>query len=177
MIKCKNSIYSIVFFGIVLLFSVVACKDECDPELNDEVGKEFFTVEYRSKSGQNYIEDVYNRSRVFAYLDKSGGTNPNAKLELLDSAVNEGKFGPFKFTRDFIDPVTGKVNGPKFLGISHVYDYYLVKDLFGTDTLRVRFYMGVDECNQRWRQIRYYLNGDTLDTFEDQQQAEIVIVE
>jgi len=154
------------------------CEDECDPSLNEEVGDEFFTLEYRTPGGQNYLTDIFNPSEVFVYLDTTGGRIPEPPIELIRPAFKDGKFGPFRFTQRFINPALDQVNGIAFDGVVHTFDYHIYKgEDFGEDVLRVEFLLEVDQCNRKWKMIRYFFNERLLDEFNEVQQAEIVIVQ
>ncbi|RMG27047.1 MAG: hypothetical protein D6730_07980 [Bacteroidetes bacterium] len=159
------------------MWSWQSCVTPCDSSLNEAVGDEYFTVEYRTPAGDNYLDKVYNPSNVVVYMDPSGGKDPVPNFVLVQPAFEEGKFGPFRFTADFIDPATQQLNTIKLYGQAYKFDYYIKKDTYGTDTISVEFLMQVDECNNSWRYIRYAINGIPQPNLEMNQQAEIVIVE
>ena len=171
-----NSLLVKVFI-LVCLFSFYACEEICDSALNEEVGDEYFTVEYRSPAGDNYLEGIYNTSNVVVYMDPSGGENPVPDLQLIKPGYENGKFGPFRFTENFIDPATQNVNTVQLYGRVQKYDYFIKKDTYGQDTISLSFLMEVDECNNFWRFIRYSINGIPQVQLDLDQQAEIVIVE
>ncbi len=166
----------LVFLAAWVIFS--GCSEDCDPSLNEEIGDEFFTIEYQTPAGQNYLTEIYNTSEVFVYLDTTGGRIPEPPIELIRPAFKDGKFGPFRYTERFINQALDQVNQISFDGVLHQFDYHIYKgEEFGEDVLRVEFFLEVDECNRRWNTIRYFFNERLLDEFRDVQQAEIVIVE
>ena len=171
--------FSFSFWLIVLSIIILAtaCNDPCDGSSNDEVGGEFFTVEYRDPSGANYLTSTYNPNGIIVFLDTAGGESPNPKYELVSPGYENGKFGPFYFTERFIKATNDEVNSVLLFQNEYKFDYFIKKDTFGQDTLSVHFLVSVDECSYNWASIRYSLNGDPLPDYVDQRQAEIVIVE
>ncbi len=153
------------------------CEEECDPELSDTVGDEFFSITYQSSSGQNYLETTYDPSNIRVYLDPTGGEVEEPPLELFRPGYENGSFGPFFFTERFINITNGEVNPASLYGQRYKYDYYIKKDIANEDTISVDFFFTVDECNAYWASITYTLNGTVLTEYQNQQQAEIVIVE
>ena len=173
----NKGISFIYLLALVGIFSFSACTEQCDPANDDEVGGEFFTVEYRRPSGQNYLKTVWNPNNVYVYLDTTGGLDPAPNLEVFRPGHDGDKFGPFEFTDRFFNPATDQLNTVNFYGIRHTFDYHIVKDQQPEDVLRVEFFMEVNQCNREWKFIRYYLNDIILPEYNDQRQAEIVIVE
>lgn len=172
----KKTFFLIIAFILsALLF--VSCEDPCEGIESDEIGAEFFTVEYKDASGSNYLESIYNLNGVIVFVDTAGGTSPSPKYELISPGYKDGKFGPFNFTERYIQETNEAVNGSALYENPLSFDYFIKKDTFGQDTLRVEFLVAVDECREYWKYIRYFLNGDPLSQYENQQQAEILIVE
>lgn len=155
----------------------LGCKEPCDDSQNAQVGDEYFTVEYLDADGNNYLNTVYNPAGIVVYLDTTGGEDPNPRYELISPGYENGKFGPFNFTERYINPTNDQFNDLLLVGNRFIYDYYIKKDTYGQDTLRVTFLLSADECNYFWREITYSLNGTVLPSYQDQQQAEIVITE
>lgn len=153
------------------------CVEACDPSLNDTVGDQFFSVEYKNAAGDNYLQSIYNLSNVVVFLDTTGGDDAVPEYELITPGFKDGRFGPFFYTGRYVVESTGQPNTVRLYGIPYKFDYYIKKDTYGQDTLSVEFVMEVDECNNFWKSIKYYHNGDLLPQFNDQEQAEIVIVE
>lgn len=172
--KLQNRFLLICF---VAFAGLSACVEECDPSLNDAVGEQFFTVEYRNSNGDNYLQSIYNLSNVVVFLDTTGGKDPVPEYELISPGFKDGLFGPYFYTNRYVVPETGLPNTVRLYGIPYRFDYYIKKDTYGQDTLSVEFLMEVDECNNFWKSIRYYRNGDLLPEFNDQEQVAIVVVE
>lgn len=165
---------TVIAFALLLCFG---CTEICDPALNDEVGDEYFTVEYRTASGENYLESIYNKNNIVVYRDPTGGKSAAPNLELIQPGYENGKFGPFRYTEDFISPLNGEVNTIQLYGEPYKIDYFIKKDTYGQDTISLEFLMAVDECNHFWRYIRFAINGVPQTQFDLDQQAEIVITE
>ncbi|MEL6256498.1 MAG: hypothetical protein AAFR87_31135 [Bacteroidota bacterium] len=171
----KNYVLLILIGIISIHFS--SCEEACDATDSDEIGGEFFTVEYRDPSGTNYLESIYNQNGIIVFLDTTGGESPNPKFELITPGFKDGKFGPFDFTERYIQQTNQAVNGAALFANPLSFNYFIKKDTFGQDTLRVEFLVSLDECRQYWQYIRYFLNGNPLNQYENQRQAEIVIIE
>lgn len=156
---------------------MVSCEDPCEGIESDEIGGEFFTVEYKDASGTNYLESIYNLNGIIVFLDTAGGTSSSPQYELITPGYKDGKFGPFNFTKRYVQETNEAINGSALYENPLAFDYFIKKDTFGQDTLRVEFLVAVDDCREYWRYIRYFLNGEPLTQYENQQQAEILIVE
>ncbi|MEL6676919.1 MAG: hypothetical protein AAFR61_32225 [Bacteroidota bacterium] len=154
-----------------------SCADPCEGKENDEVGGEFFTVEYVNPAGQNYLNSIYNLNQVVVWLDTTGGESANPKYELINPGYAGGKFGPFNFTERYINPANESFNNVLLLGKKYKFDYFFKKDTYGQDTLRVEFFLDVDECHFFWSSIRYFLNGTELPEYAGMRNAEIVVTE
>ncbi|MEM6262852.1 MAG: hypothetical protein AAGI38_10120 [Bacteroidota bacterium] len=168
---------NLLIAGLLVTTLIFQSCDNCDEETQPAVGNQFFTVEYVTPDGTNYINSIYNLSEVTVFADFSGGTNPNIQLERIEGAIENGRFGPFNYTEDFIDPATGEPNFTLLLGNIVKYDYYIKKDTFGLDKWSVEFLLDVDECASFWRSIRYSRNDVPLIEYELNEQAAIRIVE
>lgn len=162
---------------IVAIALLPSCVETCPQNEMAEVGGEFFTVTYEDAAGVNYLTNVYDQDKIVVYLDTTGGESPRPDYELILPGFENGKFGPFTFTERFIDPTNQAPNAEILFGQPYSFDYYIRKDTFGVDTFKVDFLLDVDECSSFWRSIRYYRNGEPLPQYDDQQLAEIVIVE
>lgn len=163
--------------GLLAFFSLQSCVEECDPELNDSVGEQFFTVVYETPTGDNYLQSIYNLSNVVVFLDTTGGNDKVPEFELISPGFKDDAFGPFFYTERYLVPETGEPNTVTLYGIPYRFDYYIKKDTYGQDTVSVEFLMEVDECNNFWKSIKYYHNGDLLPQFNDAEQAEILVTE
>lgn len=174
----KNFVSTFLLLSVLVstLF-LTSCEEECASNPSEDIGDEFFTVEYVSPSGVNYLDNVYDPSEVVVYMDPTGGENPFPEFELIRPGFAEGKFGPFNYTEIFVNQATGATNDIRLFGIPYNYDYFFKKGDFGQDTLSLQFLLNVDECGHEWRYIRFSLNGELLTEYQDLQQAEIVITE
>ncbi|MDX2282787.1 MAG: hypothetical protein NW241_01435 [Bacteroidia bacterium] len=162
--------------GLLLLMS--SCiPDDCEETVSPRVADAFFTVTYQRPDGTNYLTSIYNPDGIVVFLDSTGGARPNPRYELIRPGYADGSFGPFRFTADFVSPADNSVNLTQLFGRVFQYDYYLKKDTYGLDTLRVRFVLGVDECRYFWQSIQYFRNGDPLTAYENNPAAAIVVVE
>lgn len=155
---------------------MLSCTPPCDESLNPQLGQEFFTVTYQDPAGTNYL-DIYNPAGIVVFLDSAGGANPNPQFERISPGYANGKFGPFTFTEKFWDAAQDDINLPLLLGRPFAYDYYIRKDSYGVDTFRVEFLLDANNCNNFWRSIRYYRNGDPLPQYNNQKQVDMVFVE
>ncbi|MEM6801935.1 MAG: hypothetical protein AAF696_11065 [Bacteroidota bacterium] len=172
-----HRIYLLFILIFLSLLQFTACEDPCEGIESDEIGREFFTLEYRDPTGTNYLESIYNQNGIIVFLDTTGGQSSRPKYELITPGFADGKFGPFKFTERFIQQTNQAVNGAALFAKPLSFDYFIKKDTFGQDTLKVEFLVGVNECREFWEYIRYSLNGNPLTQYENQRQAEIVIIE
>lgn len=170
----KSTLFGVATLCLILL---TACEPECDPSLDERVGDEMFTVEYKTPGGKNFLNEVYDLSNVVVYLDTAGSTNPLPKFELIKPGYKDGKFGPFSFTERYINQARNEVNSVLLYGETLRFDYFFRKDTYGVDTLTVTFRLGASVCNTYWDQISYSLNGELLPAYENQQQPQIVITE
>ncbi len=171
--KKYAGLLGVLFLGFALM---QGCADSCDNVQDDPVGGEYFTVEYLTPTGDNYLQTKYNAANVVVYLDSTGGNNAS-NLKLIFPGYADGKFGPFAYTEKYINGATGQVNSLRLVGKPYSYKYYIKKDTFGQDTLSVDFLLSVDECHEYWAYIRYSLNGSPLPQYDGQRQANIVVVE
>ena len=174
--RMKYKVASLPILAILFLHFFTACEDPCAGVTDEEVGGEFFTVEYRDPSGTNYL-DIYDPNGLIVFLDTAGGESRNPNFELIKPGYANGKFGPFNFTERYVDPVRENLNSALLFGNQFKFDYYIKKDTFGQDTFSVHFLMGVDECRFYWKSIDYFLNGEPLPQYSGQKQAEIIIIE
>jgi hypothetical protein len=171
----KYSLFSLVAAFAILVLG--ACEPECDVTSNELVGDEWFTVEYKTTNGQNYLDEIYNLSNVLVYLDTAGGEDPSPNYELINPGYADGKFGPFHFTERYINQARNEVNSVLLYGRKLKFDYYFRKDTYGEDKLSVVFKLGVDPCNTFWEELRYYRNDVELEAYRNQQNPQIVITE
>ena len=160
-----------------LLVGIGGCSPCTGDEVDDEVGGEFFTVEYRTPTGANYLTSVYNTDNVIVYVDTTGGASDRPPLKLIRPGFSDGKFGPFYFTEKFVDLASFKINDPRLLGQRFRYDYYIQKDTYGTDVIRVDFLYNPDECARKWEILDFYFNGELQANFSKQRKVDIVITE
>jgi len=161
----------------IILFTLTACTDPCEGLENASVGDEFFTITYQDANGGNYLENgTWRLPNVEVFIDSAGNAD-NPDFFRIRPGFEDGKFGPFPFTEDKIDPATRQpvlaliANQPVKL------DFYIKKDTFGIDTLSVNYLLAQDQCHYFWSEITYTLNGEVLTQFANSQQAEIVVVE
>ncbi|MEL7342183.1 MAG: hypothetical protein AAGM67_16995, partial [Bacteroidota bacterium] len=154
-----------ILLSFVLL--TVACEPECDPSKDEFIGDEFFTVEYVTPGGENYLNSIYNLDEVVVFLDTAGGVEPNPQYELIEPGYRDGKFGPFRFTERYINQARNDVNSALLFGEPFRFDYYFKKDTYGVDTLTIEFTLGVNSCNTSWQTLNYYLNGELLPEYQN----------
>ena len=169
--------YWLFCFAALSLFLFNACEEGCETSSRELVGDEFFTIEYKTSDGKNYLNEIYNLANVLVYLDTTGGMDPTPEFELIEPGYAGGKVGPFGFTERYINQARNEVNDVLLYGQAFNFDYMIRKDTYGQDTLTVRFQLGVDFCNTFWQEISYHLNGVELTDYRNQQNPEIVIVE
>jgi|GEM_PF-3439581 len=170
---------SLIYLTLIVIgcLFIESCTTPCDPSItvSRNLGTQFFTVEYRDSLGRNYLDSIYNRANVAAFVDTTGGENVSYR-QIIPGYAN-GKFGPFYYTEGFIDPVTGDPNLDVLLRNTFTYDYLLRKDSYGVDTLSVMFTLNVNECTVYWDQIDFFKNSEPLGSYSMQEAAEILIVE
>lgn len=167
----------LVLLALLMTAFAPSCMDPCKGTVSEAVGDEYVTIEYQHPGGQNALGTGTQAETFRVYLDPSGGASDAPTFKRILPGYENGKFGPFYFTRDFIETTTGKVNTLELYGKVHKYDYYLQKGSRDMDTLSVEFLMQVDECGHHWRYLRYALNGLPLPEQDLNQHAQIVVVE
>lgn len=124
-----------------------------------------FSISYVDTAGNNYLQNVYNLGNTQVLFNDNGG---EGQFRPLSDDFGDGKFGPFTYT---ISP------SPVAIGVRYDYWYILRKDTFKTDTFRIVFYPNADECQEFWREIKYFMNGTELGQFNNSETAELTIVE
>ncbi|WNJ16004.1 hypothetical protein [Pontibacter sp. G13] len=169
----KPSLSWMYLLACLFVVGLTACEETCNPNLDEKVGDEFFTVTFLDSAGLNLI-DTWNPADIVVYLDTMGGR----PVEFRPGYTPDGVFGPFNYTQyDVVDPELQEVFYPGLYFDRRVYTYYFRKDMDGEDTLRVEFVLEADDCNRFWREIQYFYNGSELEQYRNQQQANIIIQE
>lgn len=174
----KNVFGWSLIFSLGLVLTAMGCqRDRCAGQASTRIGGEYFTVAYQNETGDNYLDGGYQLSNVEVFIDSTGGLSERPRYVRIQEDLSDGVFGPFFFTDDYIDPATLQPNLPVFTNRPIQFDYFFKKDTFGIDTLRVSFQVNASECATSWTYLHYILNGDTLEQYSGQTEAEIVVVE
>ncbi len=114
-------------------------------------GNQYFQITYLvDSSGANYCTDVYNSGNVQVLFNSDGGLGQFAPLS---EDLSDGAIGPFNYT---IEPDIVRK------GEFNHYVYIIQKDTFGIDTVDIKFYPRVDECQEYWGLVEFFLNGVLL---------------
>lgn len=167
-----------VFLGttlsLLILMTISAC-DTCEGLESDPVGGEFFSITYQDADGRNLLRDVWRQANVQVFIDSSGGQADQPDFFRIEDDFSDGRFGPFAWTEPFTDSRTLDVNTISFVNEEQQYDYYVKKDTFGVDTIRLKYLLIEDECRTFWETIEISVNGEVKST--GAQQVDIVIVE
>lgn len=175
------------FSAFIILFASTAffmtsCAKKCDAANDVKVGTQTLSITYLDANGQNYLDGSHwNLGNVHIFVDTTGGKNPTP-VELPIDLVNK-KFGPYYYTKNFINPTTKDPILERLLAKTYTFDYIIVKDNSGTDVVRVKFELTADECNTLWRVIDFYLkkDGETkftkMDKYSLSETAEIILVQ
>ena len=146
-----------MFFAYALLVPAVMFLAGCN---NCEVAggsitfspdNQFFQITYLVDSnGANYCTDVYNPNNVQVLFNDNGGFG---QFVPIAEDLSDGVIGPFNYT---VEPNTVRK------GEYNHYVYIVQKDTFGIDTLEIKFYPRVDECEEFWGLVEFFLNGVLL---------------
>lgn len=170
----KSVQYLLILFCCLPLL-LTGCFDKCDDTTPANVKGLYFTVEYQTPGGQNYLNSIYNQSNVQVFLDSTGGEN--TFFEPIFPGYADGKFGPFYFTDRFINKRTDEPEYLQLYAKPYRFDYYIKKDTFGQDKFTVEFLLGVDKCQSFWQILNYYRNDKLIEGFDLNETANIIIVE
>lgn len=112
---------------------------------------QFIQITYLvDSSGVNYCQQIYNPNNVRVMFNDNGGFGQYVPLA---ENLSDGVIGPFNYT---VSPTLAKK------GEFNHYRYIITKDTFGIDTVDVKFYPAVDECQEFWSLVEFYLNGVLL---------------
>ena len=149
----------LIFFALIASMVAFQACSQC-PESSNTVGDEFFTVEYRTPGGVNYLDSIYDHSNIVVFVDTTGGVNPTYRL--ISPGYTNGKFGPFYYAKNFVDPTTNQPKIYQLIGRTYKYNYHIKKDTFGEDVFTVEFRYHGDECSTYWEILRLYKNGEKV---------------
>lgn len=179
----KYFAFSVIVFSGLIAILISSCAPKCDPSSDVIIGNQTISFTYLdSITGQNYLDSAHwNVGAVKIFLDTTGGKTVDFQQLPIDYANK--KFGPYTYTKNFINPTTQKPNMEKLIAKSYNYDYHIVKDVYGTDILRVTFELSADECNTFWRVLDFYIKKEGSKKFEKltpysgKEKVEIIITE
>lgn len=153
----QNMKLRLLFTYLLLLPAVVFLSQGCNQcsvsggTLTFDAANQFLAVTYLvDSSGSNYCQNVYNPNNVQVLFNDNGGFGQYVPIQ---EDLSDGKIGPFPYTTS---PAVAKK------GVFHHYVYVVQKDTFGIDTFDVKFYPAVDECQEFWSLIEFYMNGVLL---------------
>jgi|GEM_PF-2322532 len=136
-----------------MLFLSQGC-NQCDVAggtIEFSAANQYLSITYLVDSNDaNYCTDVYNPNNVQVLFNDNGG---NGQFIPLSEDLSDGMIGPFNYT---VEP-----NRVRKGELNH-YMYIVQKDTFGTDTIEAKFYPRVDECQEFWGLVEFYLNGVLL---------------
>lgn len=170
--------WSVAATLLAMLWGINACQDPCAGRSDDDpLGGEYFTVTYVDGSGRNLLAEVWRAENVEVWIDSAGSQGQDPDYYRLRNSFANGTFGPFAYTRAFTNVATGEIDVDQLLSEERVFDYYIRKDTFGIDTFTLRYRLLADECRVYWETIEYRYNGQVLNSYSGQRQAEIVITE
>ncbi len=146
-------IFAYLLLVPAVLFTATSC-ETCDVSgatITFSADQQFLAVTYLvDSSGANYCQQVYNPNNVRVVFNDNGG---KGAFEPITEDLSDGKIGPFNYT---VEPEMARK------GIYNHYQYIVTKDTFGVDTFDVIFYPRVDECEEFWSLVEFYLNGVLL---------------
>ena len=135
------------------LFTLQSC-NQCDVTggtITFSPDEQFLQITYLVDSNSaNYCQTVYNPNNVRVMFNDNGGFGQFVPLQ---ENLADGVIGPFNFTTQ---PTLAKK------GVFNHYQYIITKDTFGIDTFDIKFYPAVDECQEFWSLIEFYMNGVLL---------------
>ncbi len=136
-----------------VLFLAQGCND-CDvagAQLTFSADNQYLQITYLVDSnGANYCTDVYNPNNVQVLFNDNGGFG---QFVPLSEDLSDGVIGPFNYTVEPNNVRKGEFNH---------YVYVIQKDTFGIDTVDIKFYPRVDECQEYWGLVEFFLNGVLL---------------
>lgn len=112
---------------------------------------QYFQITYLVDSnGANYCTDVYNPNNVQVLFNDNGGFG---QFIPISEDLSDGVIGPFNYTVEPNNVRKGEFNH---------YVYIIQKDTFGIDTVDIKFYPRVDECQEYWGLVEFFLNDVLL---------------
>lgn len=142
-----------LLFAPAVLFLSQGC-EKCDVSggtINFSADEQFLAITYLVDSNDaNFCTSVYNPANVRVLFNDNGGVG---RFDQLQEDLSDGKIGPFPYTTS---PGLAK------RGVFHDFVYIVQKDTFGLDTFNIKFYPAVDECQEYWSLIEFYMNGVLL---------------
>ena len=124
----KNVFCWILTFSFVIALSLNACQDPCEGVTGASIGQEYFSVTYLDAAGNNPLLGTYRLSNVEVFIDSTGGGGPRPQFARISEDLSDGKFGPFFFTQDYIDPATRQPDVEALANRDITFDYYFKKD-------------------------------------------------
>lgn len=146
-------VFAYLLIAPAILFLSQGC-NQCDVSggtVTFDASQQFLAITYLVDSNDaNYCTSVYNPANVQVLFNDNGG---RGQFVPLQEDLSDGKIGPFPYTTS---PALAKK------GVFHDYVYIVQKDTFGIDTFNVKFYPAVDECQEFWSLIEFYMNGVLL---------------
>lgn len=146
-------LFTYMLLAPAVLFLAQGC-NQCDVAggaITFSAENQFLQVTYLVDSNDaNYCTTVYNPNNVQVLFNDNGGFGQYVPFA---EDLSDGMIGPFNYT---IDPRTVRK------GELNHYVYIVQKDTFGVDTFEIKFYPRVDECQEFWGLVEFFLNGVLL---------------
>jgi len=143
--------YFLLVTGV--LFTASGCEtcDVAGGSITFSPDQQFLSITYLVDSNDsNFCQTVYNPNNVRVMFNDNGG---RGQFFPLAEDLSDGKIGPFNYTTE---PEMARK------GVFYHYQYIVTKDTFGLDTFDVKFYPRVDECEEFWSVVEFYMNGVLL---------------
>jgi hypothetical protein len=164
----RSQLFLFVFaliLGVTTLNGCKKCTETGDVTIDATL--QYFTITYTEPDGTNYVDSIFN--------------NSNVSVLYADRYQNNPQYIPLNYTEDFSDGMIGPipyttVPDEALIGVPYNSEFIIKRDTYGWDTIRIEFVAQVDECKEFWAEISYYLNGDLVDAFQDEEIANFNIV-
>jgi hypothetical protein len=165
----KRSKHFLFVFAIsVGLASVSGCNKCTDTStVTIDAATQSFSITYLNDTGLNMINSVFNLGNVTVlYADRNINNPSYIPLPYIED-FSDGKLGPIPYTT---------TPEQALMGVPYNSEFIIKRDTYGWDTLRIQFVAQTDECKEYWSEISYFLNGDSVGTFQDQEIANFEII-
>lgn len=164
-------------FALVLGVSSLNSCNKCEEtgEVTFGEDKQYFTITYLDTAGVNYVTSIFNLSNVSVLMGDLYLHGYSYVPAPYIEDFSDGKIGPISYTSLAMKDGSVEQGGAK-MGVPYSTSFLIKRDTYGWDTLQIDFVATADACKEYWGEISYYLNGDSLGTFQNEEIANLEII-